>query len=348
MSKYETGKAAFEKEWKEKRKAAEKKWKEGSTKGKKSTVGGGKQGVRTETPELMKAPKKKAAAPPAKAAPPPANETRAEKQAKTRARVAWEKQRPDENYREWKARLKGGMPAEKKAAEKKATPPAPAPAKKKGKKAGEGMGYIKEAAKRTKGTKAAPHMVRHTKAPAKAKRAAASFTEKAGVAQDIGPWKPTDRKATKPKVSYKKPKKTPFGMKKGGSVKKKSKSSTVGGGKQGVKTVTPKHMKAPPAKRTKGTKAAPHMVKHSMGSLTGITTAEDWSKMRKMDAELDREWEKAVPSSYQGKGHGRKVVHGNKGAHRKRKGGSVDAQWGGYDFKDGGRIPGIRPTRKGT
>ncbi len=67
-----------------------------------------------------------------------------------------------------------------------------------------------------------------------------------------------------------------------------------------------------------------------------------------MDAESDREWEKAVPSSYQGKGHGRKVVHGNKGAHRKRKGGSVDAQWGGYDFKDGGRIPGIRPTRKGT
>ena len=98
-------------------------------------------------------------------------------------------------------------------------------------------------AKRTKGTKPAPHMVRHTKAPAKAKRAAASFTEKAGVAQDIGPWKPTDRKATKPKVSYKKPKKTPWGMKKGGS---------------------------------------------------------------------------------------------------------VDTQWGGYDFKDGGRIPGIRPTRKGT
>ena len=116
-------------------------------------------------------------------------------------------------------------------------------AEKKVKKGGEGMGYIKEAAKRTKGTKPAPHMVRHTKAPAKAKRAAASFTEKAGVAQDIGPWKPTDRKATKPKVSYKKPKKTPFGMKKGGS---------------------------------------------------------------------------------------------------------VDTQWGGYNFKDGGRIPGIRPTRKGT
>ena len=162
--------------------------------------------------------------------------------------------------------------------------------------------------------------------------------------------------------------------------KEKSKSS-VGGGKQGVKTVTPKHMKAPPAKRTKGTKAAPHMVKHSMGSLTGITTAEDWSKMRKMDAELDREWEKAVPSSYQGKGHGRKVVHGNKGAHRRRaaeehmwdesmgkalkkksksskrrlpkvpqrKGRTAaDTQWGGYNFKDGGRIPGIRPTRKGT
>ena len=124
MSKYETDRAAFEKEWKEKRKAAEKKWKEGSTKGKKSTVGGGKQGVRTETPELMKAPKKKAAAPPAKAAPPPANETRAEKQAKTRARVAWEKQRPDETFREWKVRLKGGKPA----------PPAPAPAKKKVKK----------------------------------------------------------------------------------------------------------------------------------------------------------------------------------------------------------------------
>jgi hypothetical protein len=102
-------------------------------------------------------------------------------------------------------------------------------------------------------------MVRHTKAPdpslrrqsSKDKkvtpptkpRAATSFTEKVGIAQDIGPWKPTDRKATKPKVSYKKPKKTPFGMKKGGS---------------------------------------------------------------------------------------------------------VDAQWGGYDFKDGGRIPGIRPTRKGT
>ena len=150
------------------------------------------------------------------------------------------------------------------------------------------------------------------------------------------------------------------------------KKSTIGRGKHGVRYeyLIPEHMKAPKkkaaaekkvkkggegmgyikeaAKRTKGTKAAPHMVKHSMGSLTGITTAEDWSKMRKMDAELDREWEKAVPSSYQGKGHGRKVVHGNKGAHRKRKGGSVDAQWGGYDFKDGGRIPGIRPTRKGT
>ena len=155
-----------------------------ASKGKKSTVGGGEQGVRTETPKHMKAPKKKG---------------------------------------------------------------------------GEGMGYIKEAAKRTKGTKAAPHMVRHTKAPdpslrrqsSKDKkvtppskpRAATSLTEKAGVAQDIGPWKPTDRKATKPKVSYKKRKKTPFGMKKGGS---------------------------------------------------------------------------------------------------------VDTQWGGYDFKDGGRIPGIRPTRKGT
>ena len=225
-------------------------YKEGSTKGKKSTVGGGKQGVKTVTPEHMKPPKKKS----------------------------------------------------------------------------------KSSTKKTR----------------KGSPTGLSFTEKVGIAQDIGPWKPTDRKATKPKVSYKKPKKTPWGMKKGGSVKKKSKSSTVGGGKQGVKTVTPKHMKAPPAKRTKGTKAAPHMVKHSMGSLTGITTAEDWSKMRKMDAELDREWEKAVPSSYQGKGHGRKVVHGNKGAHRKRKGGSVDAQWGGYDFKDGGRIPGIRPTRKGT
>ncbi len=129
------------------------------------------------------------------------------------------------------------IPKHMKAPKKKAA------AEKKVKKGGEGMGYIKEAAKRTKGTKAAPHMVKHTKAPAKAKRAAASFTEKAGVAQDIGPWKPTDRKATKPKVSYKKPKKTPFGMKKGGS---------------------------------------------------------------------------------------------------------VDTQWGGYNFKDGGRIPGIRPTRKGT
>jgi len=143
MSKYETGKAAFEKEWKEKRKAAEKKWKEGSTKGKKSTVGGGKQGVKTVTPEHMKPPKKKS----------------------------------------------------------------------------------KSSTKKTR------------------KGSPTSLTEKAGVAQDIGPWKPTDRKATKPKVSYKKPKKTPFGMKKGGS---------------------------------------------------------------------------------------------------------VDAQWGGYDFKDGGRIPGIRPTRKGT
>ena len=129
------------------------------------------------------------------------------------------------------------IPEHMKAPKKKAA------AEKKVKKGGEGMGYIKEAAKRTKGTKPAPHMVRHTKAPAKAKRAAASFTEKAGVAQDIGPWKPTDRKATKPKVSYKKRKKTPFGMKKGGS---------------------------------------------------------------------------------------------------------VDTQWGGYNFKDGGRIPGIRPTRKGT
>ena len=145
------------------------------------------------------------------------------------------------------------IPEHMKAPKKKAA------AEKKVKKGGEGMGYIKEAAKRTKGTKAAPHMVRHTKAPdpslrrlpSKDKkvtpptkpRAATSFTEKAGVAQDIGPWKPTDRKATKPKVSYKKPKKTPFGMKKGGS---------------------------------------------------------------------------------------------------------VDTQWGGYNFKDGGRIPGIRPTRKGT
>ena len=143
MSKYETGKAAFEKEWKEKRKAAEKKWKEGSTKGKKSTVGGGKQGVKTVTPEHMKPPKKKS----------------------------------------------------------------------------------KSSTKKTR------------------KGSPTSLTEKAGVAQDIGPWKPTDRKATKPKVSYKKPKKTPFGMKKGGS---------------------------------------------------------------------------------------------------------VDTQWGGYNFKDGGRIPGIRPTRKGT
>ena len=145
------------------------------------------------------------------------------------------------------------IPKHMKAPKKKAA------AEKKVKKGGEGMGYIKEAAKRTKGTKAAPHMVRHTKAPdpslrrqsSKDKkvtpptkpRAATSFTEKAGVAQDIGPWKPTDRKATKPKVSYKKRKKTPFGMKKGGS---------------------------------------------------------------------------------------------------------VDTQWGGYNFKDGGRIPGIRPTRKGT
>lgn len=141
-----------------------------ASKGKKSTVGGGKQAVKTVTPKHMKAPKKKA------------------------------------------------------------------------KKGGEGMGYIKEVAKRTKGTKPAPHMVRHTKAPAKAK-SATSFTDKAGVAQDIGSWKPTDRKATKPKVSYKKRKKTPFGMKRGGS---------------------------------------------------------------------------------------------------------VDTQWGGYDFKDGGKIPGIRPTRKGT
>ena len=128
------------------------------------------------------------------------------------------------------------IPKHMKAPKKKAA------AEKKVKKGGEGMGYIKEAAKRTKETKPAPHMVRHTKVPAKAK-AAISFTEKAGVAQDIGPWKPTDRKATKPKVSYKKRKKTPFGMKKGGS---------------------------------------------------------------------------------------------------------VDTQWGGYNFKDGGRIPGIRPTRKGT
>ena len=118
-------------------------YKEGSTKGKKSTVGGGEQGVRTETPEHMKPPKKKS----------------------------------------------------------------------------------KSSTKKTR------------------KGSPTSFTEKAGVAQDIGPWKPTDRKATKPKVSYEKRKKTPFGMKKGGS---------------------------------------------------------------------------------------------------------VDAQWGGYNFKDGGRIPGIRPTRKGT
>ena len=203
------------------------------------------------------------------------NETRAEKQARTkakiRAKIAWEKQRPGENYREWKARLKGGMPAEKKA-----TPPAPAPAKKKGKKTGEGMGYIKEAAKRTKGTKAAPHMVRHTKAPVPSHRtlpskdkkvtpptkprAATSFTEKAGVAQDIGPWKPTDRKATKPKVSYKKRKKTPYHIPNRYDIRKKTVDDLVG----------------------------------------------------------------------------------------MKKGGSVDTQWGGYNFKDGGRIPGIRPTRKGT
>ena len=120
-------------------------YKEGSTKGKKSTVGGGKQGVKTVTPEHMKPPKKKS----------------------------------------------------------------------------------KSSTKKTR----------------KGSPTGLSFTEKAGIAQDIGPWKPTDRKATKPKVSYKKPKKIPFGMKKGGS---------------------------------------------------------------------------------------------------------VDTQWGGYDFKDGGRIPGIRPTRKGT
>ena len=153
--------------------------------GKKSTVGGGEQGVRTETPKHMKAPKKKG---------------------------------------------------------------------------GEGMGFIKEAAKRTKGTKPAPHMVRHTKAPAKAKRAAASFTEKAGVAQDIGPWKPTDRKATKPKVSYKKRKKTPYHIPNRYDIRKKTVDDLVG----------------------------------------------------------------------------------------MKKGGSVDTQWGGYNFKDGGRIPGIRPTRKGT
>jgi len=169
-------------------------YKEGSTKGKKSTVGGGKQGVKTVTPEHMKAPKKKAAA------------------------------------------------------------------EKKVKKGGEGMGFIKEAAKRTKETKPAPHMVRHTKAPAKAKRAATSFTEKAGVAQDIGPWKPTDRKATKPKVSYKKRKKTPYHIPNRYDIRKKTVDDLVG----------------------------------------------------------------------------------------MKKGGSVDTQWGGYNFKDGGRIPGIRPTRKGT
>ena len=146
------------------------------------------------------------------------------------------------------------IPEHMKAPKKKAA------AEKKVKKGGEGMGFIKEAAKRTKETKPAPHMVRHTKAPAKAKRAAASFTEKAGVAQDIGPWKPTDRKATKPKVSYKKPKKTPYHIPNRYDIRKKTVDDLVG----------------------------------------------------------------------------------------MKKGGSVDTQWGGYNFKDGGRIPGIRPTRKGT
>ena len=65
------------------------------------------------------------------------------------------------------------------------------------------------------------------------------------------------------------------------------------------------------APKTRGVNP-PHMVKHSMGSLTGITTAKDHSELMKMDAELDREWEKAVPSSYRGKGHGRRVVHPKK------------------------------------
>ena len=110
-------------------------YKEGSTKGKKSTVGGGEQGVRTETPEHMKAPKKKSKS----------------------STVGGGKQG-----------VKTVTPEHMKAPKKKAA------AEKKVKKGGEGMGFIKEAAKRTKGTKPAPHMVRHTKAPAKAKRAAAS------------------------------------------------------------------------------------------------------------------------------------------------------------------------------
>ena len=114
--------------------------------------------------------------------------------------------------------------------------------------------------------------------------------------------------------------------------KKKSKSSTVGGGKQGVKTVTPEHMKPPKKKSKSSTK------KTRKGSPTSFTekagVAQDIGPWKPTDRKATK-----PKVSYEKR---KKTPFGMK------KGGSVDTQWGGYDFKDGGRIPGIRPTRKGT
>jgi len=114
--------------------------------------------------------------------------------------------------------------------------------------------------------------------------------------------------------------------------KKKSKSSTVGGGKQGVKTVTPEHMKPPKKKSKSSTK------KTRKGSPTSLTekagVAQDIGPWKPTDRKATK-----PKVSYEKR---KKTPFGMK------KGGSVDTQWGGYNFKDGGRIPGIRPTRKGT
>jgi hypothetical protein len=116
--------------------------------------------------------------------------------------------------------------------------------------------------------------------------------------------------------------------------KKKSKSSTVGGGKQGVKTVTPEHMKPPKKKSKSSTK------KTRKGSPTGLSFTEKVGIAQDIGPWKPTDRKATKPKvSYKKR---KKTPFGMK------KGGSVDTQWGGYDFKDGGRIPGIRPTRKGT
>ena len=115
--------------------------------------------------------------------------------------------------------------------------------------------------------------------------------------------------------------------------KEKSKSS-VGGGKQAVKTVTPEHMKPPKKKSKSSTK------KTRKGSPTGLSFTEKVGIAQDIGPWKPTDRKATKPKvSYEKR---KKTPFGMK------KGGSVDTQWGGYDFKDGGRIPGIRPTRKGT